>query len=509
MRARQDMSGVSKIRPKSAKDGRKATAPPQNACAVPKKNRDPPTLASLCIAAVASKIERYPPEALGMLSETEWEAIVRLRHSKTAPRQQHQRQFLGIDGKGRMMPAIGDKVMKSIEDANPHLAQSEIADKLVWKDCVNSRFKAGGPSRPLALSFPWPVLVKRLKTSGADLLGLLQIPKLDTSDADEKYVENICQQRFQVLNRCISIMSESPMSVALLTASGVGKSVSKFIKGCSKSAGSRCDDAPPQFFVDVWTARPVPTVPNVPSSSKTGPVELSPLTQLEMLLQGWKQVASADGVQVAKKGGSAPIRSASDCSGRGKKTSEEQHREDMQTLQSCSSWRELHAALVLREAKMVASHGARMRQIRENLQTDRPKIGRVTHRNAGRRARREAILDGSRGMRALATASRATSSSTCGSSKLQQLRKESAIATSRQKAGLNKVTKSSFGFSIANATSSSRTAAKRSATVKPKEVALGGGKRMKVPQNASARNGVVAAMKQKQRANLRNPSFGR
>lgn len=504
------MSGVPKIRPKTAKGGKKSTAPPQIVCAVPPKNRNPPTLASLCIAAVTSKIERYPPEALGMLYETEWEAIVRLRHSRTAPRQQQQRQCGGIDGKGRMMPAIGDKVMKSIEDANPHLAQSEIADKLVWKDCVNSRFKAGGPSRPLALSFPWPVLVERLKTSGADLLGLLQLPKHDSSDADEKYVENIRQQRFQVLNRCISIMSESPMSVALLTASGVGKAVSKFIKGCSKSAGSRCDDAPsPPYFVDVWTARLVPTLPNVTSTPKKEPVKLSPLTQLEMLLQGWKQVASADGVQVAKKGASAPIRSASDCSGRGKKTTEEQHREDMRTLQSCSSWRELHAALVLREAKMVASHGARMRQTRENLQTDRPKIGRVTHRNAGRCARREAILDGSRGMRALATASRATSSSTCGSSKLQQLRKESAIATSRQKAGLSKVTKSSFGFSIANATSSSRTAVKRSATIKPKEVALGGGKRMKVPQKASARNGVVAAMKQKQRANLKNTSFGR
>lgn len=489
--------------------------------------RSPPSLAMLCMATVASKIERYPPEALQSISDAEWESIVQVRHTKTAPKQSKQAGAAaaklsgGIDGTGRAAPAISDKVMRSIEESNPHLAKSVKTDRLIWKDCVEYRFKAGAQSRPMALLRPWPILVERLQRSGSELLGLLKEPTSEERGVKGDDDARVREQRMRNLDRSIRVMSDAPMCVALLTASGVGKAVQKFIKGCSKMRpnGAEADEVYiPSYMVDVWTERQVSGMPGLPPASR---VAMSPLQQLERLLQGWKDVASAQGVAVSQKGvkpsAAAPRASLpDDCSGRGKKTSEQQHAEDMQTLQRCKSWRDLHAALVVREAKMMANHGAKMRQIRENLEADRHKTRKVTLKHSGRKARHEAILSGQRGARAAASSSSPFYGG--GTSKMQDLRKESVIATSWRKNGVAKVTKapgpkfgasiasaravsnamknpvtSSFGAAIANVHAPSGRSGTKRAGVGRSGQALGAGKRAK--KNGT---GVFASITQKQ-----------
>ena len=143
------------------------------------------------------------------------------------------------------------------------------------------------------------------------------------------------------------------MTVQLLSASGVGKSVKKFVKECSTDEGRSI----PRYIPDVRAPRPNLRL-------------VSPLQYLENLLNGWKAVASSSGDNDS-------LSSTKHFSGRCKRSSEEQHREDMAALQTCLQWRDLHKALSAREAANIARHGEKMRKLRENLDSDRPKIGRT------------------------------------------------------------------------------------------------------------------------------------
>ena len=511
------------------------------------------TLSDLCLEVIAGSIEKYPPQCFSSIAEPEWEEIVRKKHRSTSPGQNKgdgaspaitssNKAAIGptavkvaapvvlsggLDGKGRTMPALAGKIIREIEDANPHLARSAVADNLVWKDCVEYKFKSGSISRPRAFQYPWPILVERIKTSGEDLLGLLQPPP---SCEEER---RGCRE--EVLMKAVQTLGDSIMTVPLLSASGVGKSVKKFVKECQKLVAAKDGGHSfPRYMPDVTTARPNLRL-------------LSPLQYLENLLNGWKAVASSSGVVLSGNNiDEKSTSSAEQFSGRSKKTSEEQHTEDIAVVSQCLQWRDLHKALTNREAAQIAHHGQKMRKLREDLDSCRPKIGKVgtAHRsvNAARKQNRhEAILSKTRGTRAkMAAAAKPSSANSCSGagassskSKIQALRQEVAFKRSRQAAvgtGGPRSTiappmrsaataqgKMSFGASVA-AHASKRPASASNCPSRPiklekrkgivgsvgaREVELPGGRRISLPKKAigskSSGAGIFSAIAEKKR----------
>ena len=542
---------------KSANDAAAAASdvdtPPAGA-ALPRRPRRPiptvPRLSSLCLDVISTKLERYPPSSLGMLSESEWENVVRRRHRKTAPRNQggagaSQNAAAGkrsvgvlaeakpppskggLDGSGRITPAISSNAISAIEEACPHLSISTVVDNLIWKDCVEYKFKTGGQSRPRGLQYPWDISVERLRRSGDELLALLKPPSEGIKTGAIKLEEDtegggggvteldpyLMQKRYRTLDRAIQILSESPMNVPLLKASGVGKAVGKFIKQCGK-VRARGEGGIPLYMVNVWEIRSTSPTVNNPTPS------LAPIENLEDLRQSWMDVASSSGVAMS----GCRLDTGDDavgCSGRDKMTTVEQHQKDMVILQACKKWRHLYKALGERETNVKATRGARIRQIRENLETNRHKVGRIHTKLEGRpdeRARKEAILNGSRGARARAIAAGRGQPVSGGSGKMQQIRAETKVASSRRVGVGNNAPDSerkpnaAFGFSVANSNTMQRkqmkpasfgasvawaSTTKRKIVAKPQEIALRGGKKMKLARAASS------LQQQRQRANSR------
>ena len=167
-----------------------------------RNNNTRSSLEDLCRAVIVANLEKYDPSCLGVLSEDDWEDIVRLRHQKTQPK---QKSNAGLDGSGRLAPAISDKLLTLIEETNPHLAESPVVDELVWKDCVEYRFRRGNAlTRPRELNLPWPELL-------AHVQGLAQDLQAGNSSV-------------------VDAMLGLPMNVPLLRATGIGKVVRKSIK---------------------------------------------------------------------------------------------------------------------------------------------------------------------------------------------------------------------------------------------------------------------------------------
>jgi hypothetical protein len=376
-----------------------------------------------------ANLERYPVEAFGILSDDSWESIVRLRHEKSTPTVGTG----GLDGTGRLLPAISDRFLTAVERANKHLSGSAIVDNLAWKDCVEYRFKAGGLTRPAALNSPWPVVINTLKDSGDTLLELLNVEKPD--DATQ-----------EILERQIQLLSESPMSVSLLQASGVGKSVTKFVKACTKG----------QCTLDVLMERPK----RGSLSSKHKPI-MSPLSQLEVTLQRWKEMAAKSGVQ-------------SNSTEQEEEGKDLEDHVDLRLAESCQSWRDLFSVLQQRAEERRASQGARMREIRKNLATGRPRIIKVRQT----KSRHDSIIDRAE-QKKVAIRSPVTGSR--GSTKFKALQKESAVAAKLQKSSVrpaNSNPPSTFGSAVAFATTTKSNATKRKTG---SAISLAGGKQTKPP----------------------------
>ena len=403
------------------------------------------TLQDRCRTVIAANLERYPPNALGILSEDAWNAVVRERNEKTKP----SSGTGGLDGTGRLLPAVSDRFLAEVEEKNPRFADSSVVDRLAWKDCVEYRFRSGGMTRPAALQYPWPVLVNKLKRSGETLIELLNEDKPSNRNQE-------------LLERQVQALSESPMNVSLLQASGVGKAVKKFIKACAKE--KPCS-------VDVHTERPI-------RGSQPGKVKfaLSPLAQLEETLQKWKHIAANSGVQMTSND-----RQDDD------EDSSFDDQEDLRRAESCQSWRELFLVLKQREEKRRANQGARMREIRKNLATDRPKVIKVRpaksrHNDILERAeKKKGATEKGYSLSAFSTAPAAAS----GNAKMKALKRESRIATTLQKSAARPSPtkkKHSFGSAVAFATNPhSKSPSKR----KGHDVPLAGGKRMKIPAKAT------------------------
>lgn len=398
------------------------------------------TLEARCLSVIAANIERYPPEAFAIISEDSWDSIVQERNEKTRP----STGTGGLDGSGRLLPAVSAPFLLKVERLNPHLADSAVADRLAWKDCVEYSFHSGSISRPPALQYPWPLLVRKLTRSGEILMELL-------SDDEQS---DACRNQ-ELFQRHVHALSESPMNVSLLQASGIGKAVQKFVKACEK-------EKPETLNVDTE----LPVRGREPAGVKAA---VSPLAMLKETLQRWKRMAANSGVQT----------SSNDAQG-DQKDANINDQEDLRLAESCQSWRELYMVVKQREEKRRAKQGERMREIRQNLATGRPKVIKVR----AAKSRHDSILDRAdkKGGARFGSSSAPPFAAAGGNAKMRALKKESRIATTLQKSSARpeQKKKASFGAAVAFATNSKPTkSTKRRAG--QQVVTMAGGKRMKIP----------------------------
>ena len=273
------------------------------------------SLVDLCRRVLVSNLERYPPEAFGILNQEEWENVIRVRYDRTRP----QKGTGGLDGRGRRNPAVSEKFMLHLEKSSPHLAQSSVIDRLVWKDIVEFRFKEGGVSRPSELLYPWPVL-EGLAEEYAN--NLSHISKVDGLDREME------ELGFRTINK----VCEMPMDVGLLKSSGIGRAVKRFNKACASNQCLQIFDEP------------------IASSS----IRESLRTKLEAVLQSWMAMAASSGVKM-KAGPCSDSAVDPSCS------------KDLARARKCSSWRELFDALNEYDERRRSNQGARMRERRQRL----------------------------------------------------------------------------------------------------------------------------------------------
>jgi hypothetical protein len=393
------------------------------------------SLIYLCRSVIIANLERYPPDSLGIVSEEEWESIIRLRHRRTSPKAGSG----GLDGTGRIAPALSDRFLAEVEQANPQIAESTVVDQLVWKDCVEYKFKLGGMTRPKTLTYPWPILVEKIRRTG-DALAIMM--EKDVSDRDEASV-----------GRAMDKLTQFPMNIALLKATGIGKSIKKIIK------------------------------------SQRGESESPVVERLNQLLTSWMDLAASNGIKIKGQNGQA-------ASSQVFKDDEE----DLRILENCPMWRHLFAALTQREEKRRNDQGKRMREKRKDRASGRPKVVKVRPASA----KHDRILG-----RPMERAASMSSKTSPANGKMLQLRKEASVVASRQgklPAPATMTTgrygaaaaKSSGGFGAAVAFSSG---SKKNSNVQRKKdgrsFEVGGGKRMKIPATAGqgASRNLVAKMK--------------
>jgi len=397
-----------------------------------------PPLSELCVNVVVKDLERYPAVALGILDEYQWESILKLRHRKTKPLKGKG----GIDGRGRLHPAVTDKFMHEVEEANPHLSESKVADEYIWKDIVEYKFKKGGLSRPKGLLYPWPVLVQQLEDAGKALADCLKL----TEDAESDDTVKIERSALHAI-KCIS---ECPMDFNLLKTSGMGKKVKKFL-----NKSTRLD------FLDE---------PYIYSSGKD--IRKTPRTTLAATLQSWKEMAADSGVKMkddprslSPQRKSAPTASI------------------LTAAKKCDSWRSLYQTLKVHDEDRRSRQGEKMRERRRKLDTVRPKIVKVRPASA----KQDRILGKSSIGSGYNPHDKIVPS---GSSKIRQLRMEAKILSSRRgpAPAARKQKVSGFGAAVAFAATGKKVQGRRKTAPITKSVTLAGGKRIAVPDAKNAGN---------------------
>lgn len=437
------------------------------------------SLASRCRNVIASNIERYPVETIGSLPYTEWEAIVKVKCSMTAPKSQTNAKVKKVKGScllsdGRKFPVLSEKFIREVEEKNKHLKFSALTDELVWRDCVDFKFKqVGSLSRPSIFRLPWDIQVKSLKQIAEDIQTLRLIPDTannvvtdgsDSSTSSSSPAPNNNTTQMKKIAAIVEELQTTPMIVPLLSASGIGKALKKLIKKL------RAFDATMNTITDDTTA-----------TNKTS-CYLTWSTQLENILQQWKEMASESGVAISSnKQSSSPsspqLKPTTICARNGRHTSPEQHEEDVKNIQKCKQWRDLFDILVTREKRLIENRGAKMRESRKHLAVVRPKISTASTKKRGRMVINE--IGGIQRLGAGGPPNR----------KLGKLRQEfqghkiamnggkrnrTYAASSGGANGGAFVPRASFGASVSSVIGSSK---KRN-----RDVALGDGKKMKLPK---------------------------
>jgi hypothetical protein len=421
-----------------------------------------PSLLTLCRVAAVSKLESFPTGAFGILDSDEFLLLLRLRHERTTPKN----GFGGLDGKGRLKPAVMPKFLAPIEEAFPHLANSDEIDTLIWRDCVEHRFRRSTTNtsvRPRTLLLPYPVLLQQVLTLKEQVESLHN--DIASGSVWSSSIDPLCR--------------ETPMSVPLLQESGIGKAVKSVIKRLQAES----------------------------SAAKLGIVD-DLCCHLEALLRAWRDVATISGI--ASDPNTPSLVTADSRSTQGAAPPESarlaalrQEAIELRELQRHGrSWRELYRLLEKREERQRNSQGQRMREIRKNLAVGRPKIVKVRPT-----PRYDRILDGKQSSNS-SSMQKPGGAMVASANKIQKIRLEAQIVISRQRpTGTSPATSptpsrsstlvsftsassraSSFGSSVAFATARPK---KRKSLFHdnprtrkappPREVVLDGAKRMKIP----------------------------
>lgn len=266
-----------------------------------------PTLVDLCRRVINANLERYPPESFGILGTQEWQALMKLRFASTRPK--HAEAGGGLDGTGRLVPCVSHKFLSDVEAANPEFADCPIVDDMLWKACVEFKFKRGGLTRPQALLLPWPLQIAELQQA---------VELLQKSSATR-----------EVQQSALLKLLSSPMNVALLRDSGVGKAVKKVLK-------------------------------KMKDVHKDAEIR----SQLEALLKSWMDMAESSGV--GSNGGNGGFDANGVVPANTRKKASEQEI-DLAMAESCKSWRLLFAGLKKRNEKVMLSQGKRMREKRQSV----------------------------------------------------------------------------------------------------------------------------------------------
>lgn len=379
-----------------------------------------------------SNLERYPAHSFFIINEYQWDEIVKFRYEKTKP-------IKGI----RLQPAVSDKFMLEVEERNPHLRQSKVSDQYVWKDCVNSKFKKGGLSRPKGLLYPYTVVLQLLDDALIDLNSCL------CKECDEKAVASAL--------RSIETISESPMDLSILKG-GIGKKVKKFLGKSSKL----------EFMNE----------PYVYSTGKD--MRKTPRTTLEATLNSWMDIAAESGVKM-KSGESSQVETNNSSS-------------KAVPISSQIDWRTLYQTLKQHDEDQRSRQGEKMRERRRKLDTVRPKIVKVRHATykQDRILNRQSFGSGFNRSRA--------NDALSGSAKIRQLRMEATVTSARRappsvSTAVSK-SRSSFGAAVAFAAVGKKvTSPHTKSSPKCKAVFLAGGKRMNVPDVKAASINVQKRLK--------------
>ena len=274
-----------------------------------------PTLTDLCRRVINTNLERYPPDSFAILDSQEWQVLMKLRLASTRPKNAGAGGG-GLDGTGRLVPCVSHKFLSSVEEANPEFSDCPVMDDLLWKACVEYKFKRGGLTRPPILFLPWPQRIAELQQA---------VEELQETDATHEERQSALVQ-----------IRSSPMNVELLRDSGVGKTVKKMIK-------------------------------------KMKDVEIR--GQLEKLLQSWMDMAERSGAGGAGGKGGVDMNGVVPSSAKRKPSIQEI---DLKLAQSCKSWRQLFAVLKSRNDKVMLNQGKRMREKRQNVRYHNMYIVKLT-----------------------------------------------------------------------------------------------------------------------------------
>jgi hypothetical protein len=239
----------------------------------------------------------------------------------------------------------------------------------------------------------------------------------NTADDTDSNIEAINKARTKKLKSHVHVLIKTPMSIPLLSESGVGKALKKFIKECKRNASN----------LSPW----FPDVSSVHDTSLPAYRGKTLLAQMELILSNWKVLATASGAKA--------------CHGRHRNTSEDQHLEDLKTIRTCVEWRQLFDALAQREQIIVKERGAKMRKIRDDLQTDRHQVQSTKTKLMGNRKLGNRLLYGDSGNKF-----QSSDTTAGGKSKLGQLRQATVAHGARVagKSGVKPAT-SAFGRSVA------------------------------------------------------------
>lgn len=417
-------------------------------------NNDKSSLVARCRAVVVANMERYPAEMFGMLGPDDWEEILKAKHAKTAP----QRGSGGLDGTGRRTPAISEKFLSDVEGQNVHLAESEVADQLVWKDLCEYQFSRAALNRPKGLILPWPLLVKQLKDQAETLVKFKMME--DIAEDNDEMLECSYEDE-QCILKATQTLKDSPMSLKLLKESGIGKTLKKLIKASKNRSPHE----------SIFERVEMPEGGLMPGRASGKGRDIPVLTHLERQLQAWMDLAASIGVEMngskAKKGSGMDF--LNDAA-------------DLRLAEECTNWRQLFSTLKSRADQRREKLGQKMRSNRKRENKVRPKIVKVSTMSS----RRAAILNkGSGGAASQATWERGGGGiKEYGGAKVLALRKEAHKQALKQKMPAKKT--SGFGQAVAFATTTKLTPMQKMQQSKRKAaalVAMDGGKRMAVYEN--------------------------